>query len=125
MYKTTRVSSLNITKIYFQIHVEVATIQISSSPITQKLDLFSPLVSLQQAMVCVAGEGSVVCVVRDCSSRAGQPKSKLPVRPSTTVTDVFNHVAHHYSYDPDSFELVLQSARGEVVSLIIRTIDSM
>lgn len=68
-------------------------------------------------MVCVAGEGSVVCVVRDCTTRTPQPKSKLPVRPSTTVTDVFNHVAHLYSYDPDSFELVLQSARGEVVEL--------
>ncbi|XP_046413365.1 ubiquitin carboxyl-terminal hydrolase 47 isoform X1 [Neodiprion fabricii] len=69
------------------------------------------------AMVCAVEDCGVECVVRDCTSRDAQPKFKLSLHPSTTVIDIFNYVAQHYSYDVDSFELVLQSARGEVVEL--------
>ncbi|XP_048515224.1 ubiquitin carboxyl-terminal hydrolase 47 isoform X2 [Athalia rosae] len=68
-------------------------------------------------MVCVAGESSVVCSIRVSSSRVRGPKSKLVIKPSTTVTEVFNHVANHYEYEPDSFELVLQCSHGEVIEM--------
>lgn len=61
----------------------------------------------------------MVCIVRDCSSRVAQPKFTLPVHPWTVVDTIFEDVASHYSYDVNSFDLVLQSARGDVVSIII------
>ncbi|XP_024942209.1 ubiquitin carboxyl-terminal hydrolase 47 isoform X2 [Cephus cinctus] len=67
-------------------------------------------------MVCVAGDDSVDCVIRDLS-RGSQPKTTVPIRPSTTVTEIFKHVAGHYSYDPDTFELVLQTSRSKVILL--------
>ncbi|XP_014289720.1 ubiquitin carboxyl-terminal hydrolase 47 isoform X1 [Halyomorpha halys] len=62
-----------------------------------------------QGMVCVAQELRVECIVHNCASTVGKEKLEVTFPASTSVHTLISHVAQKMNYDPNSFQLTLQT----------------
>lgn len=60
-------------------------------------------------MVCVAQELRVECIVHNCASTVGKEKLEVTFPASTPVHALISHVAQKMNYDPNSFQLTLQT----------------
>lgn len=55
-----------------------------------------------------ADEPRALCIVRDLSSGSDKQRSVINLPASTTAVQLMQEVGKKFSYDPESFELILQ-----------------
>ena len=65
--------------------------------------------SVFQGMVYVAQELRVECIVHDCSKTVSKEKFEVTLPASTSVHELISQVAQKMNYDPQSFQLTMQS----------------
>uniref|UniRef100_A0A1B6DYN4 Ubiquitin carboxyl-terminal hydrolase 47 n=1 Tax=Clastoptera arizonana TaxID=38151 RepID=A0A1B6DYN4_9HEMI len=68
-------------------------------------------------MVCALDDDNALCIVRDHSGISVDSKITLTVPGEMAVPDFIREVANRFNYEPDSFELILQSGRPDDVIL--------